>query len=311
MKMVKDFVEGDSLLTQLLVNNVAKGVNASGSAYLNVELRDSSGAINAKKWEVSEEDEKIFVIGNIIEVGLEIINYRNALQGKIINATLLDDESVDVSKFVKQPPIPVEELTKRFNAHVASIKNEDCKKLVDHFVNKFKDKIYTHPAASSIHHEYSSGLLMHVVSMADIACSIEKMYPDISHDLLISGIILHDFGKTIELEGKVAYKYSLEGKLLGHISIMVGEIRKAAEELGISKEIATILEHMVLSHHGYLEYGSPVLPQTKEALLLSLIDNLDSKMTIVDKALEPIEKGEFSQKIFALDNRCFYKHGIK
>lgn len=311
MKLVKEFVEGDSLLTQLLVSNVSKGVNASGAGYLNVELRDSSGAISAKKWEVTMEDDKIFTVGNIVEVKLEIIMYRTSLQGKIISATLMDDENVDVAKFVKQPPIPKEELIKRFNEHVESIQNPECKKVVTYFVKKFEDKLYDHPAASSIHHEYSSGLLMHTVSMANIAVSVEKMYPDVSHDLLISGIILHDFGKMKELEGKVAYKYSLEGKLLGHISIMVGEIRKACAELKISEEISLLLEHMVLAHHGQLEYGSPVLPLTREALLISLIDNLDSKMTIADKALEVTENNDFSQKIFALDSRAMYKHTFK
>ena len=310
MKLVKDFIEGDNISTQLLVSNVTKGVNSIGAGYLNVELRDSSGAINAKKWEVTPEDDSIFVIGNIVEIGLEIINYRNALQGKIVSVSLLNNDDIDVSKFIKQPPVSKEELTKRFLAHVNSIKNSECKKVVEYFINKFSDKLYTHPAASSIHHEYSSGLLMHEVSMCDIAVSVEKMYNDVSHDLLISGIILHDLGKTIELEGPVAFKYTVEGKLLGHISIMAGEIRSACKELKISNEITTLLEHMVLSHHGNLEFGSPVLPQTKEAMLLSLIDNMDSKMTIIDKALETVEKGEFSQKIFALDNRCIYKHNI-
>ena len=114
-------------------------------------------------------------------------------------------------------------------------------------------------------------------------------------------------GKTIEFEGPIIYKYSVEGKLLGHISLMVSEIRRAAEGLKITSEVPLLLEHMVLSHHGYSEFGSPIMPLTKEALLLSLIDNLDSKMVIVNKALEGVNPGEFSSKIFPLDNRMMYK----
>lgn len=147
---------------------------------------------------------------------------------------------------------------------------------------------------------------MHTVSMLELGEFLSKKYPDINYDLLMSGIILHDLGKTIELEGDIVFKYSLEGRLLGHISIMAAEIRKAAEKLGIKSDVPMLLEHIVL-HHGQLEYGSPVMPLTKEALLVSLIDNLDSKMTIVTKALEGVEKGEFSQKVFALDGRAFYK----
>ena len=143
--------------------------------------------------------------------------------------------------------------------------------------------------------------------MADLGVYLASYYEDVDKDVLLSGILLHDMGKTIEFEGPVVYKYSIEGKLLGHISIMVSEIRRAAEGLKITSEVPMLLEHMVLSHHGYPDFGSPVLPMTKEALLLSLIDNLDSKMVIVSKALENVNPGEFSQKVFPLDNRMIYK----
>ena len=143
-------------------------------------------------------------------------------------------------------------------------------------------------------------------TMADIAAYLCKIY-DANYDLLITGCLLHDLGKIIELEGPIVYKYSLEGKLLGHISIMVAELKKAAEELKITSEVPLLLEHMVLSHHGQPDFGSPVLPSTKEALLLSLIDNLDSKMVVVNKAIADVEPGNFSNKVFPLDNRAFYK----
>ena len=173
-------------------------------------------------------------------------------------------------------------------------------------MDKFGDKLFSYPAAVSIHHEYSSGLLMHSVTMADLAVTLCPIY-DCDHDLMVTGCLLHDMGKIIELEGPIVYKYSLEGKLLGHISIMCAEIRKAAEELKIQSEIPLLLEHMVLSHHGQQEFGSPVMPLTKEGLLLSIIDNLDSKMVVVNKALNDVEPGNFSNKVFPLDNRAFYK----
>ena len=147
---------------------------------------------------------------------------------------------------------------------------------------------------------------MHSLTMADIASYLCPIY-DMDYDLLITGCLLHDMGKIIELEGPIVYKYSLEGKLLGHISIMCAEIRKAASDLNITGDIPLLLEHMVLSHHGQQEFGSPVMPLTKEALLLSLIDNLDSKMVVVNKALADVEEDNFSNKVFPLDNRAFYK----
>ena len=304
--MIMDFNDHEHIEGQFLVGSVSKGVNASNSPYISIELRDASGSISAKKWDATPEDEQLFIAGNVVEIEGETNRYKDVLQLKILNAYLVDVNNIDVEKFVKAPPVSKEELIARFNKYVASIKDEDCQKILQYMINKFKDKIFVYPAAVSIHHEYSSGLLMHSITMADIASSLCSVY-DADYDLMITGCLLHDLGKIIELEGPAVYKYSTEGKLLGHISIMCAEIRMAAKELGLTSEVPLLLEHMILSHHGQQEFGSPVMPLTKEALLLSLIDNLDSKMVVVNKALSDVEPGGFSNKVFALDNRTFYK----
>ena len=306
MKLISELNDHEHIEGQFLVGNVSKGVNTNGGAYLSVELRDASGSIVGKKWDATPLDEQIFIVGNVINIVGETNKYKEQLQLKVLSAELVSLEEIDVEKFVKAPPVSKETLIKRFNDHVASIKNEDCLKILKYMIDKFGEKIFSYPAAVSIHHEYSSGLLMHSVTMADLANYLCPIY-DCDHDLMITGCLLHDLGKIIELEGPIVYKYSLEGKLLGHISIMAAEIRKAAEELKIKSEIPLLLEHMVLSHHGQFEFGSPVLPLTKEALLLSLIDNLDSKMVVVNKALQDVEEGNFTNKVFPLDNRAFYK----
>ena len=306
MKMISEFTDHDRIEGQFLLGSVSKGVNANGGSYFSVELRDASGQITAKKWDATLDDEQIFVTGNVISVIGETNKYRDALQLKILSAEVVPLDEIDVDRFVKAPPISKEELINKFDNYVKSVKNEDCQKLLKYMINKFDDKLYNYPAAVSIHHEYSSGLLVHSLTMADIASMLCPIY-DADYDLVITGCLLHDMGKIIELEGPIVYKYSLEGKLLGHISIMCAEIRKAADELKITSEIPVLLEHMVLSHHGQQEFGSPVMPLTKEALLLSLIDNLDSKMVVVSKATEDLEPGSFSTKVFPLDNRSFYK----
>lgn len=308
MKLIADYKDGDRLTSQLLIVSALKGVTNNGLTYYTLDLRDQSGQINAKKWEVTSEDEEMFVPGNVIEATFEVIFYKNSLQLKIFTAKKLNEDEIDITLFAKQSPVPREELIDRLHKHIDSIKDEDCKKILIHILKKYKDKFLIYPGAVSIHHEYSSGLLHHTVSMADHALYLADYYEGVNKDLLITGTILHDVGKTIEYEGKVVYKYSLKGKLIGHISLMSAEISKAAEELKIESETALLLQHMVLAHHGQLEYGSPVMPLTKEAMLLYLIDNLDSKMVILSKALEATKEGEFSNKIFALDNRMFYKH---
>ena len=307
VKMISELKDGEHVSGQFLVSNSAKCVNNVGSTYINLELKDSSGVINAKKWESTSEDESLNVIGDVVYIEGEVLKYKESLQIKILSGSKVDIDSVDIAKFIKNPPIPKEELIKKFNGYVESIKNEDCRKILDYLIKRLSPKLFDYPAAVSVHHDYASGLLMHTTSMADLGEFLAKYYEDIDRDILITGILLHDMGKTIEFEGPVIYKYSLEGKLLGHISLMVSEIRRAAEGLKITGEVPLLLEHMVLSHHGYNEFGSPVLPMTKEALLLSLIDNLDSKMVIVQKALEGVNPGEFSNKVFPLDGRVIYK----
>ena len=153
MKMISEFTDHDHIEGQFLLGTVSKGVNANGGSYFSVELRDASGFITAKKWEVNAADEEIFVAGNVIYITGETNRYKDVLQLKILNADLVPADKIDVTKFVKAPPIPKEELINKFNNYVASIKNEDCRKLLDYMIKKFNDKIFSYPAAVSIHHE--------------------------------------------------------------------------------------------------------------------------------------------------------------
>ena len=306
MKLISELLDGERVNGQFLVSNSAKGTNAMGSQYYSCELKDSSGQINGKKWEVGPDDENIFTVGNIVNIVGEVLKYKEALQIKILSATLVPASEVDVNRFLKQPPMDKEELKKKFNSYVESVQNKDCRAILDFVINKVKDKLYEHPAAVSIHHDYVAGLLMHTTTMADIAKAIVPVY-DADYDMLITGILLHDIGKTVELEGPVVFHYSLEGKLVGHISIMSAIIKEAQTALNIESEVPTLLQHMILSHHGQYDFGSPVLPLTKEAMLLSLIDNLDCKVVALNKSLEVTKEGEFTQRIFSLDNRSFYK----
>ena len=258
VKMISEFKDGERISGQFLVSNSAKCLNNAGAAYMNLELRDSSGMINGKKWDASSEDEALFVQGSVVYLEGDVLKYKDSLQIKILSAKPVDINDIDVVKIIKAPPVPKEELVKRFNAYVDSIKNEDCKKILEYLIKRLSPKLFDHPAAVSVHHDYASGLLMHTVSMADVADFLAKYYPNVDRDILISGVLLHDMGKTIELEGPVVFKYSVEGKLLGHISIMVSEIRRAAEGLKITSEVPLLVEHMFLAHHGAPEFGSPV-----------------------------------------------------
>lgn len=137
------------------------------------------------------------------------------------------------------------------------MKNPNIQRITRHLLRKYHEPFLEYPAATKNHHEFVSGLGYHVVSMLDLAKSVAELYPSLDRDLLFAGIILHDLGKVIELSGAVAASYTIEGNLLGHITIIVNEIGKAAEELGIHGEEVVVLQHLVLSHHGKLEWGEP------------------------------------------------------
>ena len=148
--------------------------------------------------------------------------------------------------------------------------------------------------------------MTHTLSMAQICEFLSSHYKNLNHDLLISGALLHDLGKIIEFNGPVLTKYTNEGKLLGHISIGFSIVREYCEKLSINKEKAILLQHMILSHHGKYEFGSPVLPMVKEALVLSMVDDLDAKEELCEQTLASVKKGEFSPRLFALEDRSIY-----
>lgn len=306
--LIKDFEEGNPIRGQFALTGVQRGTtNTSGKPYLRLTLKDSSGVITGFKWNVYDEDYDICQNGAVVLVSGIVKSHSSGLQLTIDDIQSVAEKDIDPNRFIKQCPVDVDVLIKKLDDHVASIKDVDLHTLVESIVRKYRDKLITYPAAVSVHHDFQSGLLCHTLSMTKIAEFMASHYYNVDHDLLISGCLLHDIGKTIEFEGTTSYHYSLEGKLLGHISIMATIIDEEAKALGTNPEKALLLKHMILSHHGEYEYGSPVLPQTREAILLNLIDNLDSKMAIVDKALEDVAPGELSQKVFALDNRVLYK----
>lgn len=309
MKQVKDFTEGDHLETYLLVSSITRGITNSGAPYLSLVLQDSTKQIEAKLWDVKPEIEKLLKVGKIYLFTLEINLYRNVLQAKVINVLPVDEKEVNMADFVSSSPISKDELREQIASAVNTIKNDNIAKIVTGMLKHYDSAVYDYPAASKIHHNFVGGLATHTAGMLKIADALCLIYPEINRDYLIAGVILHDLGKIEELTSPIITEYSTQGKLLGHISIVDSRLLEIAKELKLEDtEELMILRHMVLSHHGELEYGSPVRPETLEAELLSHVDNIDAKINTISKALAEVKEGEFTQKLFALDNRSFYKH---
>lgn len=308
-KQVKDFVEGDHIETELLVSNVVKGTTNSGSPYLSLTLQDNSKAIDAKVWDVKPELSSQIEVGKVYSFSLEIIKYKNNLQAKVLKFLPISQANIDMEKYLFKSPISKEDLVTIIQSAINQIMNKDIARIVSAMLNYYSNDVYEYPAASKIHHNFIGGLATHTTGMIRIALALCDIYPNINKDYLLAGVILHDLGKIEELTSPAVTEYTTEGKLLGHISIVDARLLQIGQELQLdgSKELM-ILRHMVLSHHGEYEFGSPVRPATLEAEILSQIDNIDAKINTIDKALNEIKEGEFTQKIFALDNRCFYKY---
>lgn len=308
-KKVKDFNEGERVNTNLLISQMVKGTTNAGSPYLSMVLQDSSKSIDAKLWDVKAELEKELAIGKVYNFELEIIRYKNNLQAKVLKVLPLPQSDIKMEEFVFRSPVSKDDLRSNIQEGIALINNENLAKIVSGALNYYANDVYEYPAASKIHHNFIGGLATHTAGMIKLAVSICNIYPSVNRDYLLAGVIIHDLGKIEELTSPVVTEYSAKGKLLGHISIMDARLLEIGTQLGLEdSEELLILRHMVLSHHGQYEYGSPVRPETLEAEILNLIDNIDARVNIIDKALSEIKEGEFSTKIFALDNRAFYKH---
>lgn len=308
-KQVKDYCEGERVQTNLLISNIVKGTTNSGAPYLSLTLQDSSKAIEAKLWDVKPELASQIEVGKVYDFDIEIIKYKNNLQAKVLKVMPIAQNSINIDDFLFKSPISKDELRNTIQDGINQIKNENIARIVSSMLNFYSSDVYDYPAASKIHHNFIGGLATHTAGMLKIGLALCELYPSLNKDYLIAGIILHDLGKIEELTSPAVTEYSNKGKLLGHISIMDARLAQIGQELKLDdSEELLILRHMVLSHHGEYEYGSPVRPETLEAEVLSQIDNIDAKINIISKALEEVKPGEFTQKLFAMDNRVFYKY---
>ena len=305
MKLIKDFIEGDSILGQLLVVGCNQGATDKGKTYLNITFQDRSGSIEAKKWDATSEDLKLLVPGSVVLVEGNVNLYQSRLQLKV--KSIEKCERYNMADFERVSPVSIEELEAKLDNYLNSFKDKDIEKITKAVLFEFRDRYIEYPAAVKVHHEFKHGIIHHSIFMAYVADALAKIYKNVDRDLLVAGALLHDLGKTIEYENPGAPVQTIEGKLCGHIAIGYAEFKRVVDGLGIKSEVPLLLEHMILAHHGSLEFGSPVMPATREAVLLSEIDMLDSRQMILDKALEAVEEGEFTPRLWMMDNTSFYK----
>lgn len=294
---------GDTLDQYVMIKQSYKGLAGNGKPYLTLMLCDESGEIETKLWDSSDTEK--YATKKIVHASGEVMDYRGRTQLKLKQISIVEQE-MDIAPYVRSAPVPKSELETTIREFIGSLQHEEIRRLVEEVVNRHEEAYFTYPAAVRHHHAVYSGLAFHVMSMLKLADSMSELYPKLNRDLLIAGVILHDLAKVIELSDAITPEYTLEGKLLGHLSLMASEIEVVSRELGTDREVTTLLQHLVLSHHGKPEWGSANTPQLPEAEMLFFIDNIDARMNMFEKAFEGVEPGAFTERIMALDNRAFY-----
>lgn len=281
------------------------------SHYLDIVLSDQSGEINAKLWDCSDLDIADFDGSKniVVKVKGTVIIYRDELQLKLdVIQHPEPHERIHVSEFVPSAPLHPADMVEEVYQYANKINHPDIQVIVTTILDEKKDDFWKYPAAKSIHHAIYGGLAYHTITMLKIANHLCEVYPSLNRDLLFAGVILHDLCKIDEFEDEFASDYSIQGQLIGHITMMANLIHEKAKELKISGEIPILLQHMVLTHHGHLEYGSPIQPKLKEAEILHYIDMIDSRMNAMDTAIEKANpKDIFTAPVKALGNRKLYK----
>ncbi|MBS4761617.1 HD domain-containing protein [Carnobacteriaceae bacterium zg-ZUI252] len=310
-KQLHDYQVGEDMLLPLLIKSADVRMTKDQKAYIAFTFQDKSGQMDAKLWGATPQQIEQFISGVVVQLAGKREVYNNTPQIRIAKLTLLEHANID--EFVQRVGMDAKAIEEEINASLFGITDASIARITRHIYKKYKQQFYEYPAAKRHHHAMVGGLSFHTLSMLRIANHLLTLYPQLSRSLLTAGIMLHDIGKVIELSGAISTEYTLPGNLLGHIVIMSDEITKACIELDIddTHESVVLLKHVVLAHHGKLEYGSPVRPLVMEAELIHHIDMIDATMNMLTTSLEKVEVGTFGDKIYGLDNRMFFQHGIQ
>lgn len=290
---IENLKSGEKVNSIFLVAEKNLAYSQKGAPYLNLRLKDKTGEIEGKIWDNANEWDGQFRKGDIVQIYGRVLSYKNNLQLSVLEVKKLPDEEIELTDYLPAAQQDAEDMFAELMTSIEKVQTPCLKELLNAFfqdentVSLFKRA----PAAKGFHHVYLGGLLEHTLSVVKLLNQTMDHYQNVNGDLLLTGGILHDIGKIYEFDYDRLVQYSDEGRLIGHIVMGVEMIdAKIAMIEGFPKALAMELRHLILSHHGVLEYGSPKRPKTVEALIVHHIDDLDAKVnafqTFVDDAPE-------------------------
>ncbi|HEY6384334.1 MAG TPA: OB-fold nucleic acid binding domain-containing protein [Candidatus Acidoferrum sp.] len=285
---VSDLGTEQTITTFFLVHEKEIRSTRDGKAYLRLELGDRSGTIEARMWDQFEAAAKDVGRDDFVKVNARVEIYRNKPQLSLQQLRRAKPEEVDLSDFLPHTKEDVGKLWEQLLEYANSIKNAWLKKLVNGIITDpaTAARYKRAPAAKVMHHAYLGGLLEHVIGLCGLAMQVAAHYPELNTDLLLTVAILHDVGKLDELCYDRAIGYTTEGQLLGHIVMELETVSKAMDAIeGFPPNLKAVVQHLLISHHGQYEFGSPKLPMIREAMVFHYLDDMDSKMAAVRAAL--------------------------
>jgi 3'-5' exoribonuclease len=293
-RYVDQLRDGDNLDDVYLVTDKQLRANRNGNPFLLLELRDRTGGIQGRMWNAGESQARGFDPGDFLHATGKVQLFQGSLQVILNTVDRVEPQKVELTDFLPHTEQSIPKLMERLKGYLLRMGNPHLRALAECFLvdDEFVRDFTTCPAGVKLHHAYVGGLLEHVVTMMDAADKLLPLYPFVDRDLLLVGVFLHDAGKVKELTYSRAFGYSDEGQLVGHLALGVTMLEQAAAKVPdltgepVPRELMVRLRHMILSHHGTQEWGSPKVPMTPEAMLLHLIDAMDTRMFMVQHQLK-------------------------
>jgi 3'-5' exoribonuclease len=308
---IKDIKAGDKINEFFLVAEKNSAYSQKGALYLNLRLKDKTGEVDGKVWDNVPELEKAFKKGDIVHIQSRALSYKNVLQLSLLNIRRAADDEVDPADYFPAAEGDIDDMYGQLMAYAEKVQSPPLKKLLDAFFQdeKTRELFKRAPAAKGFHHSYIGGLLEHTLSVTQLLDQVTDHYPGMNRDLIITGGILHDIGKIHEFTYDRLVDYSDEGRLIGHIvlGVEMANAKMAAIE-DFPEQLAMELRHILLSHHGVLEFGSPKRPKTLEALIVHHMDDLDAKINAFREFIKDADGNESDWTPFhRLLERFIYK----
>lgn len=302
IKEIKNLEKGENVDVVGRISKVAFKISARGTEYCDFTLSDKEGEINAKLWTITNKE--VLTLGNVLKVSAQVDVYRGSKQLVVNKVVKLD---LEPDQFVVSAIPNVSEVKSDLLRLIESIEDEQMRNICLEAHKENEEKFDTNPAASGCHHAEKFGLLYHTERMMKAADLLCGLYP-VNRSVVLTSIFFHDYGKIWEMEPNEVWAGTyVKDSLLGHIYMSATKVKEYVDAGKLDKESGFQIQHAILAHHGKLEYGSPVVPATKEAILISKIDDLDAKMFAAETELLKVEPGEMAEKSnFCLDGARVY-----